>query len=34
MVNKVIKRKKENNPHLKWTLTIEINQVDTLQPFE
>ncbi len=29
MINKVIKRNKENTPHLKETLTIELNQVNT-----
>ncbi len=29
MINKVIKCNKENTPHLKGTLTIELNQVNT-----
>ncbi len=34
MVNKVIKRNKENTPHLKGTLTIELNQCNTCFTFE
>ena len=43
MINKVIKRNRENTPHMKRTLTIELNQLNTcllfnkfftLQPFE
>ncbi len=34
MINKVIKRNKENTPHLKGTLTIELNQVNTCLTFQ
>ncbi len=34
MINKVIKRNKEYTPHLKGTLTIELNQVNTCFTFK
>ncbi len=34
MINKVIKRNKENTSHLKRTLTIELNQVNTYLTFQ
>ncbi len=34
MINKVIKRNKENTPHLKGTLTIELNQDNTCFTFQ
>ncbi len=34
MINKVINRNKENTPHLKGNLTIELNQVNTCFPFQ
>ncbi len=34
MINKVIKPNKENTPHLKRTLTIELNQVNTCFTFQ
>ncbi len=34
MINKVIKRNKENTPHLKGTLTIELNQMNTYFTFQ
>ncbi len=34
MINKVIKRNKENTPHLKGTLTVELNQVNTCITFQ
>ncbi len=34
MINKVIKRNKENTPHLKGTLTIELNHVNTCFIFQ
>ena len=33
-INKVTKRNKENTPHLKRTLTIELNQVYTCFTFQ
>ncbi len=34
MINKVIKRNKENTPHLKGTLAIQLNQVNTCFTFQ
>ncbi len=34
MINKVIECNKENTPHLKGTLTIELNQINTCFTFQ